>query len=108
MSPGKTSVILRQEGGVECHTFLSRSSPAGKVAQLRVESVNGAEGSKSIAHVPVGRDVVASQGCLSNLRDIPNTLSEEVKGRRLMIKRPAQMNVAHALLFMDEIGFRVG
>ena len=43
------------------------SSPAGEIAQLRIESVHRAKGSERVPHIPVGRDVVASQGCLSNL-----------------------------------------
>ena len=41
--------------------------PAGEVAQLGIESVNWSESSECIPHVPVCRDIVASQCRLSNL-----------------------------------------
>ena len=49
------------------HILFHRSAPAGKVAQLRIESVHGAKGSECISHVAVCRDVVASQSRLSHL-----------------------------------------
>ena len=43
--------------------------PAREVAQLGVESVHGSKSSQRVPHVPVGRDVVASQGRLTHLAD---------------------------------------
>ena len=48
---------------------LSLWPPAREVAQLGVESVHGSESSQGVPHVPVGRDVVASQGRLTHLAD---------------------------------------
>ena len=49
------------------HILFCKCPPACKVAQLRIESVHGAKGSKSIPHVAVCCDVVASQSRLSHL-----------------------------------------
>ena len=55
--------------------------PAGEVAQLGIESVNWSESSECVPHVPVCRDIVASQCRLSHLCFPIDSLSQ--KRRRM-------------------------